>query len=549
MPQFAPRTSLETHEVTNQPPEFAGRNLYRIDTALTQAVARSAGDWLDIRLDSLGELMGSEAMLEAGAAANRNPPELISFDRYGRRLDEVRFHPAYHQLMGAAMEHRIHDIAWMRDRPGRHVAHAALLSVFTQAEAGTMCPINMTYAAVPALRHQPDVTRPWIAALIGGGYDATLRPIGEKSGITLGMAMTEKQGGSDVRANTTRAEPIDPTERLYRLTGHKWFCSAPMSDGFLTLGYADKGPSCFLVPRITPDGHRNAIHLMRLKDKLGNRSNASAEIEYHGATGWLIGEEGRGIPTIIDMVHHTRLGTISGTLGIMRMALVQALHHCTGRRVFQKKLIDQPAMRGVLADLALEYEAAVALVIRVATAFEATQGPERAFARLSVALAKYWLTKRDPGFVFECMECMGGAGYVEESPLPRLYREAPLNAIWEGSGNVIALDVLRTLAKEPQAREAFLAECNAQRGRHGHFDTALDTLIADMEKPVGEAQARALTGRMALLLQAALLLAHAPSAVAKAFCESRLGGEGGRLFGTLPDGIDIQAILDRQAFK
>ncbi|MAX00923.1 MAG: isovaleryl-CoA dehydrogenase [Sphingomonas sp.] len=549
MPAFVPRTTLETHEVTNQPPEFFGRNLYRIDTALCEAVRRTGADWLDTRLDSLGALMGSEDMLEAGATANRNPPELISFDRYGRRLDEVRFHPAYHQLMSAAMEHHIHDIAWLRDRPGRHVAHAAMLSVFTQAEAGTMCPINMTYAAVPALRHQPDVTKPWIEALIGGGYDAPLRPIAEKSGITLGMAMTEKQGGSDVRANTTRAEPLDPAQRLYRLTGHKWFCSAPMSDGFLTLAYAPEGLSCFLVPRITPDGNRNAIHLMRLKDKLGNKSNASAEIEYHGATGWLIGEAGRGVPTIIDMVHHTRLGTISGTLGIMRMALVQAIHHCTGRRVFQKTLIDQPAMRGVLADLALEYEAAVALVVRVATAFEASDGPERAFARLSVALAKYWLTKRNPGFVFECMECMGGAGYVEESPMPRLYREAPLNAIWEGSGNVIALDVLRTLAKEPQARDAFLAECNAQRGQHGHFDAALDALIADMGNPVGEAQARALTGRMALQLQAALLLAHAPAAIAEAFSESRLGPTNGRLFGVLPDGADIQAILDRQAFE
>ena len=548
MSPVAPRTSLETHEVTNQPPEFAGRNLYRIDRALSEAVAREAGDWLDTRLDSLGRLMGSEAMLKAGAAANRNPPELVGFDRYGRRLDEVRFHPAYHQVMGAAMDHRIHDIAWGEQLPGRHLAHAALLSVFTQAEAGVMCPINMSYAAVPALRHQRDVTQVWLDTLIGGSYDAPLRPISEKSGITIGMAMTEKQGGSDVRANTTRADPLDPSRRLYRLTGHKWFCSAPMSDGFLTLGYTDKGLSCFLVPRITDDGARNAIHLMRLKDKLGNRSNASAEIEYHGATGWLIGDEGRGVATIIDMVHHTRLGTISGTLGIMRMALVQAVNHTQGRSAFQKRLIDQPAMRGVLADLALEYEAAVALVVRVAKAFDAEQGPERAFARLSVALAKYWLTKRNPGFVFECMECMGGAGYIEEGPMPRLYREAPLNAIWEGSGNVIALDVLRTLAKEPQAREAFLAECTAQRGRHSRFDAALDALIADMSAPAGEAQARALTGRMALLLQAALLLAHAPAAVAEAFCESRLGGEGVRLFGALPKGTDTQAILDRQAF-
>ncbi|MBW4331371.1 acyl-CoA dehydrogenase family protein [Stakelama sp. CBK3Z-3] len=411
-----------------------------------------------------------------------------------------------------------------------------------------MCPVNMTYAAIPALRHQPDVTQDWIDTLIGGSYDAPLRPIGEKAGITLGMAMTEKQGGSDVRANTTRAEPVDGARRLWRLTGHKWFCSAPMSDGFLTLAYTDKGLSCFLVPRITPDGARNAIHIMRLKDKLGNKSNASSEIEYHGATGWLIGEAGRGVATIIDMVHHTRLGTISATLGIMRMALAQAVNHAQGRSAFQKRLIDQPAMRAVLADLALEYEAAVALVVRVAKAFDAPDGPERAFARLSVALAKYWLTKRNPAFVFECMECLGGAGYVEEGPMPRLYREAPLNAIWEGSGNVIALDVLRTLAKQPDSREAYIGELAAQRGKHARFDAALDTLLSDMEGPVGEAQARGLVGRMALLLQAALLLAHGPATVAETFCESRLGGSDGRMFGVLPAGADIDPILERQVF-
>ncbi len=359
MTRFAPSTHLETHEVFNQPPEFAGFNLFESDAALVEAVRREAGGWVEARARALGAVAGSEAVLEAGELANRFPPELVTFDRYGRRVDEARFHPAYHQLMTLAMEHRIHDVAWTPEGPGGHVAHAALLALFTQAEAGTMCPMTMTYAAVPALRSTPEVAAPWLKKLIGGRYDAPLRPVGEKAGVTIGMAMTEKQGGSDVRANATRAEKTpDLGPRAFRLTGHKWFCSAPMSDGFLTLAYTPNGLSCFLAPRITPDGARNAIHVMRLKDKLGNKSNASSEIEYHGAYAELLGEEGRGVSVIIDMVHHTRLGTIAGTLGVMRMALAQAIHHTSHRRVFQKTLIDQPLMAGVIADLAVEYEAA-----------------------------------------------------------------------------------------------------------------------------------------------------------------------------------------------
>ncbi|WP_431470385.1 acyl-CoA dehydrogenase family protein [Sphingosinithalassobacter sp. LHW66-3] len=540
MARYAPRTALQTHEVTNQPPEFGGRNLFATDAALREAALREGGAWLEAPLAALGAAVGSEHVLELGELANRHLPELIRFDRYGRQIDEVRFHPAYHELMALAMEHGIHDIAWRREGPGGHVAHAAMLALFTQAEAGVMCPINMTYAAVPALRTDAETAGPWLAALIGGEYDAPLVPIPGKRGITLGMAMTEKQGGSDVRANTTRAERDG---RGWRLTGHKWFCSAPMSDGFLTLAYTDAGLSCFLVPRIAPDGSRNAIHVMRLKDKLGNKSNASSEIEYHGAHAELLGEEGRGVRTIIDMVHHTRLGTVAGTLGIMRRALAEAVHHVRHRRAFQKTLIDQPAMTAVIADLAVEYEAAALLVMRVARAFD----DEPAFARLGVAVAKYWLTKRCANFVYECMECLGGAGYVEETPLPRYYREAPLNAIWEGSGNVIALDILRTLAKEPAALEAFRTELAAASGGDARFDREVAALAERLgEGAPAEAEARFVAERLALLLQASLLIRHAPAAIADAFVATRIAGGGGRSFGTLSSGCDTQAIVARQ---
>ncbi|ACG78387.1 acyl-CoA dehydrogenase [Phenylobacterium zucineum HLK1] len=550
MPVFAPTTQLATHEVLNQPPEFAGRNLYEIDVAFREAARREAGEWLDAPLSALGAAVGSEQVLDWGEQANRFPPELVTFDRYGRRVDEARFHPAYHQLMALAMEHRIHDIAWTAERPGGHVGHLATLALFTQAEAGVMCPINMTYAAVPALRTQPDVTGPWLDKLLGGRYDAPLRPIGQKAGITVGMAMTEKQGGSDVRANTTRAYRLETGDpRAYRLVGHKWFCSAPMSDGFLTLAYAERGLSCFLVPRITPDGERNGIRVMRLKDKLGNKSNASSEIEYHDAYAQLLGDEGEGVKVIIDMVHHTRLGTMGGTLGIMRMALAQAVNQVSGRRAFQKTLIDQPAMTSVIADLAVEYEAAAALSMRVARAFDAEDPAGRAFARLSVAVGKYWLTKRNPNFVYECMECHGGVGYVEETPMPRLFRESPLNAIWEGSGNVIALDILRTLGREPLALEAYAAEVAEARGADRRLDAAAEGLLDGLARHrPGEADARRTAERMALVLQGALLVRHAPAAVADAFCATRLGDEGGRSFGILPGGADVAAIVDRQRF-
>jgi putative acyl-CoA dehydrogenase len=541
---ITPRTRLETHTVENQPPPFAGRNLYLTDLALREAVQREAGDWLDERASALGALAGSEDVLALGEAANRNKPELVSFDRYGRRLDEVRFHPSYHSLMALAMEHRIHDLPWTLDMPGRHLGHAALLAIFTQAEAGTMCPIDMSYAAVPTLRAQPDLTSPWLEKLIGGRYDSSLRPIADKLGITVGMAMTEKQGGSDVRANTTRAQPLGG--HAYSLVGHKWFCSAPMSDGFLTLAQTAGGLTCFLAPRVTPEGERNSIHLMRLKEKLGNTSNASAEIEYHGAYASRIGEEGQGVKVIIDMVQHTRLGTVAMTVGLMRRALAEAVNHVAGRRAFQKTLIDQVLMTSVVADLALEYEAAVVLAMRVARFF-GEPGPEaRALARLGVALAKYLLTKRCPNFVYECLECHGGVGYVEETPMPRLFRESPLNAIWEGSGNVIALDVLRTLSREPAALDAYAAEVALANGGNRRLDHAALELMAHARKPVDEAQARSLCERMALVLQGSLLVRHAPRAVADAFCVRHFGEGGGFTYGTLPSSVDVAAIVRRQ---
>lgn len=547
MPPFAPTSHLATHEVTNQPPPFASRNLYTTDKALREGAIREGGDWIDGPLTRIGEIAGSEHVLELGVQANRHPPELVTHDPQGRRIDEVRFHPSYHHLMALAMEHRIHDIAWMHKGTGGHVAHAAMLAIFTQAEAGVMCPINMTYASVPALRREPDLAGPWLKRLIGGQYDAPLRPIGDKGGITLGMAMTEKQGGSDVRANTTRAFRMSGGERAWRLIGHKWFCSAPMSDAFLTLAYTDTGLSCFLVPRVTPDGKRNSIHLLRLKDKLGNRSNASAEIEYHDAFALLIGEEGSGLSVIMDMVHHTRLGTIANILGIMRMALAQAVHHVQHRAAFGKRLIEQPAMRAVVADLALEYEAAAALVMRVASAFDKTEPPDRAFARLVVAIAKYWLTKRCPNFVYECMECLGGAGYIEENPLPRLYREAPVNAIWEGSGNVIALDILRTLSREPDALLRYSQEVDQADGGNARLGRAVRSLLQHIRAgKVEERDARLIAERLALILQGALLTRHAPAAIVEAFCATRLGNDGGRSFGILPASADINAILERQ---
>jgi putative acyl-CoA dehydrogenase len=550
MTSSAPRTHLETHDVSNVPPPFAGRNLYADDTALRDGARLHGGDWVDEPLMSLGAAAGSEEVLQWGDDANRFLPELQTFDRFGRRLDEVKFHPAYHRLMTLAMQHGIHSIAWREKRAGSHVAHAAMVALFTEAEAGVMCPISMTYASIPALRNQPSIAAVWEPKIVGGVYDAPLRPIGEKRGLTMGMAMTEKQGGSDVRANTTRAFPLGAggPGADYRLVGHKWFCSAPMCDGFLTLAYTERGLTCFLVPRIKPDGERNPFHIMRLKDKLGNKSNASSEIEYHDTFAQMIGEDGRGVATIIDMVHHTRLDTMAGSLGIMRRALAEAVHHVSNRRAFQKTLIDQPLMRTVVADLALDYEAAAALTMRVARAFDGETPQERSFSRLAVALGKFWICKRTPHFVYECLECLGGGGYVEEGPMARYYREAPLNAIWEGSGNVIALDILRTLQKEPGALEAYFAELAPARGANGGFDRSLDYLSSTVRKgSAPESGARHVAETMALALQAALLLRHGAPAAAAAFCDARLSSENRSIaYGASSAVIDVDAIIVRQ---
>ncbi len=548
MTAYAPQTQLETHEVTNVPPPLAGRNLYAGDAALRDAARTFGGEWVEAPLTALGAAAGSEEVMQWGEDANRYPPELTTFDRFGRRIDEVKFHPAYHKLMALAMEHRIHSIGWAEKRPGRHVAHAAMLALQTQAEAGTMCPISMTYASIAALRHQPDVAAVWEPKIVGGVYDAALRPVAEKRGVTIGMAMTEKQGGSDVRSNSTRAFPLGPggPGGDYRLVGHKWFCSAPMCDAFLTLAYTDKGLSCFLVPRIKPDGGRNAFHIMRLKDKLGNKSNASAEIEYHDTFAQMIGEEGRGVATIIEMVHHTRLDTMVGSLGIMRRALAEAVHHVSHRRAFQKTLIDQPVMRAVVADLAVDYEAAALLAMRIARAFDGETEADRGFARLGVALGKFWLAKRTPQFVDECLECLGGGGYVEDGPMPRYFRESPLNAIWEGSGNVIALDILRTLQKEPGALNAYLAELEPARGANAGFGRSFEALASAVRNGVPEAGARAIAETMALALQAALLLRHGAPEVASAFCELRLGEGRSINYGAGAASVDTDAIIARQ---
>lgn len=547
MPAYRPTTDLETHDVTNQASPLVDYNLYDSDRALVEAVNREGSPQSDRRARAFGVVLGSAAMLEAGDCANRHAPEFVPFDRYGQRIDEVHFHPDYHRLMTLAMEHGQHNVAWSGEKGG-HVSHAALEFLMHEVEAGVCCPLSMTYAGIPALRHNPDIAQEWEPKLLSSDYDPDFRPVKDKTAATMGMAMTEKQGGSDVRANTTRAKPIAGTNDGYTLIGHKWFCSAPMSDAFLTLAYIDEGLTCFFVPRWTPDETRNRIFIQRLKDKLGNRSNASAEIEYHNAYARRVGDEGQGVRTIIEMVHHTRLDTTVGAASLMRRALAEALNHSRHRRVFQRHLIDQPLMQTVLADLAIESEAATALAFRVARAFDDSEKDHaaRSFSRLAVAIAKYWLNKRVSPLIFEAMEVHGGIGYIEDTPMPRLYREAPLNSIWEGSGNVIALDALRTLQKSPEAVDALRTELALASGTDKRLDRAIADLDRWFARPDGlEQQARRLVEDLALALQGSLLVRHAPSAVADAFCASRLGGDWGRAFGTLPIGLDVDAILQR----
>ena len=544
------RDRFITHAVDNQPPPLAPVDLFATDLPLREALAREGGDWARTDVAAYGVVAGGELM-EQGRHANAHRPTFVPFDRYGHRVDEVEFHPAWHRLMDVAVRAGVPNFAWRHaGREGAHVARAALMFLHNQADQGSSCPLTMTYACVPALQHQPDLAAQWLPRVTAPAYDPRHVPGWEKPGNTIGMGMTEKQGGSDVRANTTRATPTGAAGpgRLYELVGHKWFFSAPMCDAFLVLAQAAGGLSCFLLPRFAPDGGRNAIRLQRLKDKLGDWSNASAEVEFQGAAAWLVGEEGRGVATILQMVALTRQDCLIGSASLMRQALVQALHHARHRRAFGRRLSEQPLMRNVLADLALESEAATALTFRVARAVDraAADPHEAVLARLATALGKYWVCKRAPAFVNEAQECLGGAGYVEESGLPRLYRQAPLNSIWEGSGNIQCLDVLRVLAREADCAPAFFSELASVRGGHAALDAEASALQQALRAPPAtlEAEARRLVERLAIALQAATLLRGDP-VVAEAFCASRLGGGHGVAFGTLSPGPAFERLLAR----
>ena len=542
-----------THEVLNQPPPLAGYDLYDADPVLAEALDREGAGWAAERVRALGVLAGTAEAIAWGEAADASPPVLRTHDRYGRRVDQVDFHPAWHRLLGTAVEHGLHAGPWREPRPGAQVARAAGFYLWTQVEAGHGCPVSMTFAAVPALRAAPELAAVWEPRLTALAYQPELAPVASKAGALCGMAMTEKQGGSDVRANTTTAVPAGP-DGPWLLTGHKWFCSAPMSDAFLVLARAPAGLSCFLVPRVLPDGARNGFHLQRLKDKLGNRANASAEVELDRAAGWPVGEPGRGLAAILEMVNHTRLDCVVGSAALMRQAVAQATHHAAHRSAFGRRLADQPLMTNVLADLAVESEAATMLAMRVAGTFDRGAGDpaEGALRRLATAVAKYWVCKRAPMVAAEALECLGGNGYVEESGMPRLYREAPLNSIWEGAGNINSLDVLRVLARRPDALVALLDEVAPARAAEPRLEVAAAAVERELAAadPVGlQAGARRLAERLAVLLQGALLVRHGHPAVADAFCASRVAGDRGAAFGTLPPGLDLPAIVDRATPK
>ncbi len=547
------RTSAATHEVANQSTPLEGYNTFESDPVLVEALRREGGDWAERRVSEVGAFAGSARTIRWGFEANENPPKLRTHDRFGNRIDEVEFHPSWHELLGAGVGFGLHALPWREPVPGAHVVRAAM-SVASQAEAGVGCPISMTYSVIPALRKQPELAAEWEPRFTSLQYDGQrLRPAPDKAGALCGMGMTEKQGGSDVRANTTVAVPLNGggPGAEYSLTGHKWFFSAPMCDAFLVLAQAEGGLSCFLMPRFTPDGERNPILIQRLKDKLGNRSNASSEVEFRGAWAQLVGEEGRGVPTIIEMVNHTRLDCALGAAAGMRAAVANAIHHTEHRSAFGGRLIEQPLMRNVLADLALESEMATIGAMRLARAYDESIGGDEGatqFKRIANAVLKYWVCKRAPVHAGEALECLGGNGYVEESGMPRLYREAPLNSIWEGSGNVQCLDVLRAMARGPQALEAFFAEVDEGAGADSRLDAAIERLRAELgDLEAIESRARRVVEQMALVLGGSLAVRYADPAVADAFCASRLGGDWGRAFGTLPAGTDFERIIVRHA--
>ncbi len=535
-------------DVLNQPPPLDGRNLYEQNPVLPEAVRREGGALFEPRLREFGR--AGDRACQWSSEADANPPVLRTHDRYGNRIDEVEFHPAWHHLLDLAVGCGIHALPWREPVPGAHVARAAMILAMSGVETGSGCPISMTHAAVAVLRLQPGLAAEWEPRLTSLSYDRRSIPASDKTGALCGMAMTEKQGGSDVRTNTTVARPVNrrgPGE-AYELTGHKWFCSAPMCDAFLVLAQAEDGLSCFLLPRFTPDGQPNRFHIQRLKNKLGNRSNASSEVEFHAARAWLVGEEGRGVATISEMVNYTRLDCVLSSAGLVREAVAQATHHAAHRAAFGKLLIDQPLMRNVLADLCVDSEAATITALRLARACdEASRDAEQAaFKRLALAVSKYWICKSTVWSVAEALECLGGSGYVEESGMPRLYRESPLNSIWEGSGNVNCLDVLRAMARRSGTMDAFVAELELA----SHAESRFDAYVAALKDELGRAdeieyRARRLVECMALALQGALLVRHGDAAVAEAFCATRLARNGGRAHGTLPAGIDVMRIIER----
>ena len=540
-----------THEVENQPQPLENYNLYLADTALQSAVEREGASWAFSDLIAFGELAGQRESIERGFQANKYQPELRTHDRYGHRIDQVDFHPSYHQLMTTAIEHGLHASPWSDPKPGAHVARAAKYYLHTQVEAAHGCPITMTFAAIPALRHQPNLLREWAPKIMARTYDPSNRPHTEKSAVTIGMAMTEKQGGSDVRRNTTRAYPIGQTGpgEAYELVGHKWFVSAPMCDAFLVLAQTDNGLSCFLVPRWRPDGSKNPLQIQQLKQKMGNAANASSETELRGALGWMVGEEGRGVRTIIEMVATTRYDCMIGSSSGMRQAAAQAIHHASNREAFGARLSEQPLMQNLLADLALESEAAMTYTMRIARAMDNQDNEhEKLLSRIATPIGKYWICKRTPNHAYEAMEVIGGSGVMENHIMPRLFRESPVNAIWEGSGNVQCLDILRAIEKQPDVLDAYFMELQKAQGVNRRFDTFLNGIKSEFtDTNTLQYRGRIIADKMALGLQAALLLQHSTSDVADAFCLSRLASNGGLNYGTMPTEVNCAAIVERAA--
>ncbi len=539
-----------THRVENQVAPLVDYDAFATDTALQEALEREGGGWAREQVAALGVVAGGEAM-RLGFAANENKPKFRPFDATGHRIDQVEFHPAYHRLMQIGIEHGVSNFSWRNEgTPGAHVARAALAYLQMQPEQGHNCPLTMTHACVPALRRQASLASEWLPRIIAPSYDGRVAPAMAKAGITIGMGMTEKQGGSDVRTNTTRATPaaVAGPGATYELVGHKFFFSAPMSDAFLVLAQAAGGLSCFLMPRLLPDGTPNAIRIQRLKDKLGDWANASSEVEFTGAIGWLIGEEGRGVANILEMVAQTRQDCLIGSAGIMRQALVQAIHHARGRSVFGRRIIDQALMRNVLTDLALESEAAMTLAMRVARAIDsAPRDPrEAAFARIATAIGKYHVCKRCPAMVNEAQECLGGNGYIEESILPRLYRQAPVNSIWEGSGNIQCLDLLRALRREPITRDVLMVELRSVAGESRWLDAEIDWIDRTLDDGMTlEVRSRLVTERIALALEAVQLVRSGRHAIADLFIASRLDGRHGQCFGTLPADTPFDTMIER----